>query len=80
MIDLVALDGTGGLDGASKQEELLGQGGLTRIRVGNDGEGFALRDFDVQTHGLSDWNGKGSKSFACCPSAIRTFQVPNELP
>ena len=78
--DFVALDGTRSLDGTSKQEELLGQGGLTRIRVGNDGEGFALRDFGVQTHGLSGWDGKGSKSFAWCPSAIRTFQVPNELP
>ena len=38
LADLVVLHGTGHLDLSSKEKEFLGQGGLTGIRVGDDGE------------------------------------------
>ena len=33
------------LDGLAHQQQLFGDGGLTGVRVGNDGEGTALGDF-----------------------------------
>lgn len=42
LLDLIALDGAGGLDGPAKEEELLGQGRLAGIGVGYDAKGLAL--------------------------------------
>jgi hypothetical protein len=36
---LAAADGAGDLDGAAVQQQLLGQGGLAGVGVGNDREG-----------------------------------------
>jgi hypothetical protein len=44
LLDLIALDGAGRLDGAAKQKEFLRQGGFTRIGVGNNGKSFSLSD------------------------------------
>ena len=40
-----ALDGTGALNGLSEQQDFLGDGGFTRIRVRNDRKSASLGDF-----------------------------------
>jgi hypothetical protein len=42
---LAALHGARHLNGAAEQQELLGQGGLARVGVGNDGKSSSLADF-----------------------------------
>ena len=42
---LAALDGTGNLDRTREQQQLFGQRGLTRVRVGDDGKGAATPCF-----------------------------------
>lgn len=42
LLDLVALDGAGGLDSSAKEEELLREGRLAGIGVGYDAKGLAL--------------------------------------
>ncbi len=37
--------GPGHLDGAAKQQQLLGKGGLARIRMADDAKGTAALDF-----------------------------------
>src|ERR1700722_1829621 len=44
LLDLITFYRAGRLDGAAKQEEFLGQGSLTRIRVGNDRKGPPFAD------------------------------------
>ena len=39
LLDLVALDGSGHMDGAAEQQQFLGKGGFARVGVGDDGEG-----------------------------------------
>ena len=45
LLDLVALDGSSYVDGASVEEELLGEGRFTRIRVRYDGKGATTTYF-----------------------------------
>ena len=45
---LPALDGTGQIDGAAIEKKLLGQGRLTGIGVGNNGEGTPLLNLIMQ--------------------------------
>ena len=42
---LLALYAAGDLDGAAQQQQFFGDGGLARIRVGDDGKSPALVDF-----------------------------------
>ena len=44
LLDLVALDGPGDVDGAAEEEQFLGKGGFTRVGVGDDREGAAACD------------------------------------
>ncbi|MNP78928.1 hypothetical protein D3C76_1766540 [compost metagenome] len=45
---------TGNGNGLAHQQQLFGDGGFTRIRVGNNGEGAAFRDFGgLVGHGKS---------------------------
>ena len=44
-LDLVRLYGTGHLDGTAVKQQFLGQSGLTRIGVADDGEGTPTVDF-----------------------------------
>ena len=57
------LDGAGEVDGVAVEEEFLGQRRLTRVRVGDDGEGAAAGDFGGGRHGkegerteVNDWH------------------------
>ena len=57
---LAALDGAGHGDGAAKQQQLLGQGGLAGIRVRDDREGPSPTDFGIElghvvVQGVRDW-------------------------
>ncbi|MNE27477.1 hypothetical protein D3C80_1208880 [compost metagenome] len=56
-IGLARLHGTGDGNGLAHQQQLLGDGGLTGVGVGNDCESAALRDFGgLVGHGKSpDW-------------------------
>ena len=49
-LDLVAFYGTGCLDSAAEEQELLRQGCFTRIGVGYDGKGFTLVDLGMISH------------------------------
>jgi len=40
----------GDVDRAGEQQQLLGERGLARVRVGDDGEGAAAGDFPVAAH------------------------------
>ena len=44
LLDLVTLDSTSYVDGSPEEEELLGEGGLTSIRVADDSERASLVD------------------------------------
>src|SRR5262249_14215743 len=57
------LDRAGHLDGAAEEEELLGERGLPRVRVGDDGEGAPLGDGVVVSvvHGRPVRGGEGSR-------------------
>ena len=44
LLDLVALDGPGDVDGAAEEEQFFGKGGFTRVGVGDDREGAAACD------------------------------------
>ena len=39
LLDLVALDGSGHVDGAAEQQQFFRKGGFARVGVGDDGEG-----------------------------------------
>ena len=41
-VGFARLDRTGHADGLAHEQQALGNGGLTGVRVGNDGEGTAL--------------------------------------
>ena len=49
-VALLALDASSTLDSAPVQEQLLGQGGFTRVGVGDDGKGAASRNFFSLCH------------------------------
>ncbi|MCY1218841.1 hypothetical protein D9M72_307930 [compost metagenome] len=52
-VGFTRLHGTGHGDGLAHQQQLFGDGGLTGVGVGNDGEGAAFRDFGgLDGHGL----------------------------
>ncbi|EYU01626.1 hypothetical protein PA99_2147 [Pseudomonas aeruginosa PA99] len=64
-VGLARLHGTGDGDRLAHQQELLGDGGLTGVGVGNDREGTALRDFGgLSGHGCVPagirWRGRGT--------------------
>ena len=44
-LDLVAFDRPGDVDGTAEEQQLLGEGGFTRVGVGDDSEGAAECDF-----------------------------------
>ena len=44
-LDLVAFDRPGDVDGTAEEQQLLGEGGFTRVGVGDDREGAAACDF-----------------------------------
>ena len=44
-LDLVAFDRPGDVDGPAEEQQLLGEGGFTRVGVGDDREGAAACDF-----------------------------------
>ena len=48
--DLVRLHGAGYVDGATEEEELLGEGGFAGVGVADDGEGAAAADFVLEGH------------------------------
>jgi hypothetical protein len=54
-------DGTGQVDRVAVEEELLGQRRLTRVRVGDDGEGAAAGDFCGRRHGKSGQRTEGDR-------------------
>ena len=47
-LDLVALHRTGDMDRSPEKQQFLGEGGLTCVRVGDDGECASARNFFVQ--------------------------------
>ena len=44
-LDLVAFDRPGDVDGTAEEQQLFGEGGFTRVGVGDDREGAAACDF-----------------------------------
>jgi hypothetical protein len=51
---LAALDGAGHLDRTAEQQQFFRQRGLTRVRVGDDGEGASLGELFLQLgHGIT---------------------------
>ena len=63
LVALLALDRAGGLDRAAVEKKLLGQGGLTRVGVGDDGEGAPSFDFGSEICHRCVY----APLFACCP-------------
>ncbi len=66
-VGFARLHGTGHGNGLAHQQQLLGDGGLARVGVGNDGEGAALRDFG----GLRGHGGPGMKTCRKKPAIIK---------